>query len=165
MWFFEKYSGWFGGKNPLLYLIVGIVLLIWPQVTTITACIVVGLVLCIYGIMSILRYRKSPGLVITEIQLVLGILAVIGGALLLFFPRFFLSIIPFVFGIVVVIHGILEIQKGLDLKRMYTNTWWVTAAEGGVEVILGLLLIFNPFSTTVIVVRILGILLIVEGLI
>ena len=165
MWFFERYSNWFGGKNPLLYLIVGIVLLIWPQVTTITACIIVGAVLCIYGIISVLQYRKSPEFVFTELRLIVGILALIGGVLLLLFPKFFLSIIPFVFGILVVVHGILEIQKALDLKRMHTNTWWVTAAEGGIEIILGLLLIFNPFSATVIVVRILGVLLIVEAFI
>lgn len=149
--------------TAVLYMILGVILLIWPAATTVTICIIVGAVICIHGIGYVISYCRNPEVSIFRFNLILGIVGICIGCFLMFQPDTFLSVIPFAFGVIVIVDGVTNIQKSLDLKRMYDNKWWGAMVGGIVALILGLLLMLNPFSTTVALVRFLGIVLIVDG--
>ena len=78
-------------------------------------------------------------------------------------PRIVLSIIPVVVGIIVLIHGLMDIQYTLDIKRTGSTKWWIALIAAILTLIVGLLLVFNPFTAYEISMIMLGIAMLYDG--
>ena len=57
-----------------------------------------------------------------------------------------MSIIPVVVGIIVLIHGLMDIQYTLDIKKAGSEKWWIALIAAALTLIVGLLLMLNPFT-------------------
>lgn len=145
-----------------VFIVLGLVLLLFPGIALRTACIILGVVVLIYGIMRIIDYTKSSGSN-SGVDLLIGIALAVVGMFLIISPTFFLNIIPIILGIYIVLEGIFDIKRAVDLKKAGYERWWLALVVAIVVTVLGAILIFNPWGTNQMVVRILGIALIVEG--
>ena len=81
----------------LVYLVVGLVLLFFPKLTTELFCTVIGVALLLFGGVTILSFflrRGSDSGFSSVAELVLGVLGALVGLFFLTHPAFLLSIIP-----------------------------------------------------------------------
>ncbi|MCR4588147.1 MAG: DUF308 domain-containing protein, partial [Lachnospiraceae bacterium] len=151
--------------TALLCLAIGVVLLVWPDISSKVFCMALAVVLVLIGLFytlaglfsgeSNLYYRGS---------LVAGILLLVIGLWILKDPEKILELVPVLVGVVILIHGIINLKDAVRLMGMHYGKWWIALVFALLTVIFAVLLIFNPFGTLQMLVRVLGVALIYDGL-
>lgn len=151
--------------SAILCVVIGLVLIIWPGTSTQLVCMVLGSVLLLYGLVQLALYlfAKERTLYLQG-MLVLGIIFSVLGIWILLKPEIVIATVPIIIGIIIVIHGIHKITQAVNLSRMNYDNWWVALLFGILTVVLGGVLIYNPFSVVNTVVRVIGAFLLYDGL-
>lgn len=150
--------------SALLCMALGLILVIWPGKSTQIVCMVLGFVLMAYGIIQIAVYlfNREKTLALQGL-LVLGIIFAVIGAWILFKPEMILLAVPVIVGILILIHGLHNIIQAIDLKKQKYEKWWLALLFGLLTMILGGILVYNPFTVINTIIRIIGIFLIYDG--
>ena len=136
----------------ILGILAGLLLVIFPQQS----------VDVVMRMVSFFRNRSVSFLFVGD--LILGIVLLGIGIFSFTNPGGIFAFLPIVLGIIVLIEGISKIQRAWMLKRNFYQRWQAALLIGIAIAALGVVLIFNPFGALVITVRILGIILIVDGI-
>lgn len=147
------------------YIVLGLVLVIWPDISVHTFCFVFGIGMIIYGgAHLILYFTKDRFLNVMQPDLVIGVVCISTGCYILMKMEYMLEIIPFAMGIVALLGGIVKVQSALDLKRLGASRWFIMLIWAVVLLIMGAILVANPFDEQQKVVVILtGASLLVDG--
>ena len=149
----------------LLWLLAGLVLLIWPKFSSNLICYALGILCAIYGVVKLFGYfSKDPYKLAFQFDLALGIFLLILGAVLLFFSEALLSLLPIVVGILAVVNGVFRLQSALDAKRFGMGKWWVLLSLSLVNIVLGVILLLRPFQSAMLVIRFMGLSILLSGL-
>lgn len=151
--------------SSLIFVVIGLVLLIWPGTSTQVVCMVLGGVLLAYGIIQIVLYLFAKEKTLYhQGMLILGIILSVIGAWILLKPEMIIAAVPVIMGIIITMHGLHNVVQGIQLKGMSYEKWWVAFALGIITVALGGILIYNPFSVVNTVVRVIGVFLVFDGI-
>ena len=92
----------------------------------------------------------------------LGLVQLATGLVVLMRPGFLMSLAGIVVGFVLLIHGIHDIQNARERKALGYE-WKLSMGVGIVAVVMGIIVMVNPFSTMETLLRIAGIFLLVDG--
>ena len=149
--------------TAILTLILGILLITSPGTAMRTVFLLVGWTLVISGAASLLTALLSRGQPVGQGDLVLGLVQVATGLVVLMRPGFLMSLAGIVVGFVLLIHGIHDIQHARESKALGYD-WKISMGVGIAAVVMGLIVMINPFSTLETLLRIAGIFLLVDGL-
>ncbi|MDE7285538.1 MAG: DUF308 domain-containing protein [Lachnospiraceae bacterium] len=150
--------------SALLCVLLGLVLIIWPGATSQIICMLLGGVLLAYGILQIVLYLfNRERTILLQGMMLLGIVFAVIGLWILLKPEMIIMAVPVIVGVLIVIHGLHNVVQALALKKDGYENWWLAFLLGMLTVILGVVLIFNPFKAIELVVRIIGIFLIYDG--
>ncbi len=119
----------------------------------------------VYGIVRIVDYFKNRDISpFFAGELILGVVLVGIGLFSFLNPGGLFAILPFIFGILVLVEGISKLQRALMLRR-YGYPRWVAALVLAIAImVLGVVLVLNPFGALVMTVRVLGAVILVDGL-
>ncbi len=148
--------------TSLLYVLLGLVLLLKPGFSLGFACLLIGAVTLIYGVVRIVSYFRG-GPTADKFDLVLGILLVLLGLFLLIWIQFLVALIPLVLGIYILVDSVGSLKKSLDMKSLGFQRWWVSFLVAAVLAICGLVMIFNPFATVESLVMFVGLGFLFDG--
>lgn len=161
----EKMKSIKGGfaLSALAYIILGVVLIFFPNTALNIACIVIGVIAIVYGVTKVVAFAKGTSEKST-LDLAIGIIAIVAGLVMIFASGLLLSIIWIVFGIYLIANGIFGIKRAIELKKTGDGSWMVALIFAIVVTVMGIIIVFNPFGTTEMLVRFLGIALIVSGI-
>ena len=152
-------------SSAILCVILGIVLVAYPDTSMTLVCRAVGVIVLITGLGLVFGYLKSGkehwyG----KIELVFGtILAIVGGFLILR-PLGLISIIPIIFGILFIYHGLANMRQAMELRQYKDKGWWLPVLIAATTVFLGIFIINYPIRTMDIIMRVIGACLIYDGL-
>lgn len=147
----------------ILMIVIGLVLMVWPGHVMTSVLTILGIALLAGGGISILSWRKNGNERVGALRLAEAIVMVAVGLAILIKPKFFISIIPTVIGVVVVFNGILNLAQALELKRGGYENWTSTMILAVVTLALGLVVLFNPFSTMELFVIAIGAVILYNG--
>ena len=151
--------------TALICALLGLILLIWPGQTTQIACITVGAVLGIYGVLQIIFYLATKEkTMMSHSMMVFGIVLAVIGGFIVWKPETIMKAIPMIVGILIIIHGLHNGVQAIDLKKMGYSNWWIALLLAVLTVALGIILVCNPFDALDAVVRLIGIFLLYDGL-
>lgn len=150
--------------SAIITIIVGIVLLFLPNLSNKVVGIITGVIFIIFGITTAYKYLKRDGAKIYSLNLVFAILYLILGLVIIIFPFSVIEFVTVCLGLFLVVNGATEINYGLWLKRGGSKAWLVTLVAGILLVILGIMIVFNPF-TAFALTQITGAFLIISGII
>ena len=145
-----------------IMLLVGIFLLARPGASLVTAAKIIGGALVVIGAIGLINQllhpedRALPRVLVYAVEVVAGL--VIFSA-----PGFVISLFPILVGIVVMVYGLSDVQTALRLKKEGHPTWARGMVLAVISVVLGLILLMNPFGTVSTLVRIIGIVLIYKA--
>lgn len=144
--------------------LLGLVLLIWPGTTMRIVCTMLGGMLLIYGLLQIVLWLISrERTMISQGMMVFGIVLAVIGVWILMQPEMIIMAVPVIVGVLIVIHGIHNIVQAIALKKDDYDRWWLAFLFGALTVVLGGILVYNPFEVAETVVRFIGIFLIYDG--
>lgn len=135
-------------------IVVGIILLVFPQIALNVMCKIIGLFLVIYGVIKLSSYfSKDLFELAFQFDFGLGIVSLVLGVIMLFRIGRIIDILSVVVGIFVIVDAGLRIQTAFEAKRFGLSKWWLMLIMSLAVAILGILLIVLPYQTTGIVVR------------
>lgn len=151
--------------SAILCVVLGIVLVVWPDLSMQIVCIAIGAVLLIGGGVRLAVYfTNKDGSMYAQMSLITGIVLAVVGIWILMKPDKVLAIIPIIVGIVIVLHGINDLQQAVSLCKDKYDKWWVALILGLLTIGFGVLLICRPFEALDTVVMLIGLFLIYDGL-
>lgn len=150
--------------SAALCILLGIVLVVWPDLSMQIVCTAIGAVLLIGGGVRLAAYfMTKDGSVYAQMNLIMGIILAVVGVWILLQPDKVLAIIPIIVGIVIALHGVNNLQQAVSLCKEKYDKWWVALILGLLTVGFGVLLICKPFAALDTAVMMIGIFLIYDG--
>ncbi len=151
--------------TAIVFIALGIVLIIWPGATMTTICYILAALLLAVGVVSLISYlRKDISGMVYRYDLVVGLSAILGGILVIVKVDKLTELIPAVLGFLVTISGILKMQNSVDMLRLKHGTWHVIFAMAVINIVVGILLLVNPFQTAELLIMCIGIALVYSGI-
>lgn len=164
------------GLGSVGMLICGLVLMIWPKTIYDVVLNFIGAALMLFGIYEVFIYFKRKSNYISfDRRFSIGMVSLIAGIALICFKYALLSIVPLLFGLFLLISGIVKLQAALNMRgivnlKSFTDAvthsskrWLITFVSALIPTVLGALIMFNPFSSILILVRVIGAAMIVEA--
>ncbi|MCI9325914.1 DUF308 domain-containing protein [Lachnospiraceae bacterium 54-11] len=144
--------------------LLGLVLLIWPGTTMRIVCTLLGSMLLIYGLAQVVLYLiNKERTMLSQGMMVFGIVLAVIGIWILTSPEMIIMAVPVIVGVLIVIHGVHNVVQAIALKKDGYDRWWLAFLFGALTVVLGGILVYNPFEVAETVVRFIGIFLIYDG--
>ena len=144
----------------IIFILIGAFLLARPEDAIHLVAYALGIIQLVWGIISIVQFfsnKESQNYL--EFNFIVGVFVLIFGIIILIKPDTIASIIPLLLGIWMLINGVTKLSYSLTLNKNKNAASSIIISL--VIVILGVLLIFNPFSGAKKIVQILGVLIII----
>ena len=132
----------------IVYMILGLVLLLLPQIQLTHICYGLSGMLIVVGIILIVRYFVTEayrnlneyGFSIGVLLLILGICALVKISDVAF-------VFPTILGICMLFTAITKLQNALDLKAIENGTWLFFLSIAVFVAVCAIVILLNPFST------------------
>lgn len=149
----------------LALILLGVLFVIFPESSGTIICYVTGAVLCIWGIVQLISYFAADNAVaFGSFGLVQGAALAIIGIGILIRPEFLKSVLTLAFGLIVVTDAVLKLQYAIDLMRIKASGWLAVLIMAIAMLVLGVIVVLNPFATAAVLTIFVGIVLIVDGI-
>ena len=140
-------------------ILIGLLFILTPQTSADVICYVAGILLLASGIAAVVSYLAS-GRLFGSYALVSGIVLLVCGVFCLLRPEIIQGLLTVLFGVFLVIDGMMTLQDGVDCARTRLAGWWVPALLGAVTIALGCVVLFGKFDSIMLLA---GISLIADG--
>lgn len=151
----------------LAELIIGVLLLIKPIGFTRGIIIALGVPLTLQGIRAIVDYiRKKPQEAAEGNLLTKGLLMTCGGMFCMFRSSWFIAAFPVLtmfYGVLTLVSAFGKLQWTADMLRLKHKYWFFALISAALSLILAVMIIANPFSSTAAMWVFIGVSMIVES--
>ena len=148
----------------VLYLALGIFLLMVPGTALNVVCYALGAVVLACAVVQLVRYfAVERGIFQSQLTLISGLVCLGLGAFLIIRSDIVVRILPIVFGLFVIFDRLGRIQNALELRRCNYDSWKGFLLLAVLSIVLGVVMILNPFGTMETLVMAIGVILIIEG--
>ena len=144
-------------------IIMGIVLFFLPNATNKVIGILVGVIFLLNGLNSIYKYFKRDGAKIFSLNFIFGILYVLLGLVIIIYPFTVVEFVTISLGLFVMVNAASKINYGFWLKKGNEDSWLITLVSGILLLIIGILIMFNPFASLTLT-RLAGMFLVLTGI-
>ena len=148
----------------LLYLALGIFLLMVPGTALNVVCYALGGVVLACAAVQLVRYFVvERGVFQSQLTLISGLVCLALGAFLILRSDVVVRVLPIVFGLFVIFDSLGRIQNALELRRCGYPSWKIFLLLAVLSVVLGIVMVVDPFGTMETLVMAIGLILILEG--
>ncbi len=148
----------------LFYVALGVILLGWPELSSRIICCAFGGVLAVAGLLRAARYFfRDRYETMLRRDLSVGLVLLAAGAFLIVRMDTVISFLPFVFGLMLLGGCAGKIQTALDLRRVGAQMWLVSLLMAGISLVLGIVLLCQPFQSAMVLTRFIGVSITLEG--
>lgn len=152
--------------QAVLSILLGLLLALIPETTVLTIVYLLAAYVAVTGIVSLISYARhrkdSEG---SRSVLATGIFLVIIAALVFIFPEAVAGIFSLILGVLLILSGITNAVRSFELKKYGGQSWIGMLVVSLAVAIGGIVIIVNPFDSTVTFILVLGILLIAKGVV
>ena len=153
----------------ILEIVVGVLLLINPVGFTSGIIIGAGVLLCLGGVLSIVRYfMMKPDIAAQKQLLFKGLTALMAGAVCIARYDWFLSAFPLLtvlYAAAMLVLAAARLQKMADMRRMNLPRWYMPGIAAALAAVLAAIILINPFGAVAAVWTFVAISLIAEAIV
>ncbi len=140
----------------VLLIALSIFLILKPEEIISSLLRVMGILVLVFGLIDSASYfAKQDDTKLFDYGLLKGLMEVTLGILLIFKYEALISIFPMVLGLLIVFINVFKLQLALNLKEV-EDSYLTGVIISALAVILGVLIIFNPFESLKVVVIVSG---------
>lgn len=151
--------------TSVLYLIVGVLMLLFPLAVSDFMCYLVAFMFLFFGVAGIVMYIKAE--VKTPYVNSILVLAIILGAFGIYIfsnSKTFISFIPLFIGILLIADAISKLSAAFDLKKCGYGNWWQMLITAFIILVSGIVLVFNPIKAVAVSIMVIGAILIANAI-
>ncbi|MBQ6257950.1 MAG: DUF308 domain-containing protein [Clostridia bacterium] len=151
--------------SAIVIIVLGLVLVLFPAATLSAINYIMGGLAIAMGVIRTVRYFKQDHTYpyLFQSDLVVGLLSVGFGIFMVSQPVKVLSLLPHVFGMLMVGWGVGGILRAVDAKKAGFSYWGVLLGLAIVSIVLGWLIMANPFGAMETATIVIGAGLIYQG--
>lgn len=144
-------------------ILLGLTLVWWPSGSVRLLCLLLGFAVFVTGVIYLLGWaaRRREGYPL--VLLLPGVVLCAIGVWLMTSPESVVILIQYIFGAILIFHGVVDLQGAVALMKRRWSRWWLDLALGAVTVALGALVLINPFGTFAALIMLMGFSLIFDG--
>ncbi len=149
--------------TAIVYALLGIFMLIWPDIVTRIVCYGFGSLLLVYGLVLIIaNFSNGEKTRFSGINTINGLIS--SGVGIFFIAKYEIlsESIGFVMGLVLVIDSFIKFQKCLELQKSKYRQWWIVLLLSFLTIALAVLVFLNPFGIDGLA-RFVGVCLLIAG--
>lgn len=151
--------------SSFITLILGIVLVIWPDLSGAFMCYMLGGALILMGAMQLFVYIRGHRQVFSDrCKMMMGIVLSLLGVWICAKPEIVLGLIPAVLGMVLLMHAVQDLSYTIQIKNSGVERWWVALVATLITFGLAVFLIINPFLAFELAMIYIGIGLVYNGI-
>jgi uncharacterized membrane protein HdeD (DUF308 family) len=149
--------------SSVALILIGIMFLISPVSSMVTIARAIGIIMIAAGVMDIVISIRSTGRPLSILTLGSLVLALLG-MWVFQHPSFILSSINLVCGVIIIASAVTSLGQAAQMRRSgWDGSLSMVLSVAGI--ILGVLIVLNPFSTAKMLARIIGIVAIYQGIV
>lgn len=150
--------------SAVLYMVLGVILVLFPATTARMICYMIAGIAIIIGLVNLVVYfTRNITKNYYRNDFVMGLLMIILGIFVIYKVDLIIALVPFIIGLCIVVSGLFKFQGALDMQRMGGNAVLILALAV-VNVVIGVLMVINPFESALLLYRLLGAGLLFSGL-
>ena len=147
--------------------LVGVLLMIDPEGFTSGIIVAVGIALLLGGIWQVVRYfKEEPEEAAKGQDLLIGMIMLLGGGFFALKSKWLIKVIPLLtilYGVGVMVSGLMKVQWTVDKLRLKNNYWYLMAISAFVSLVCSVLILWNPFASTATLWKFTAVALILEA--
>lgn len=153
----------------ILEIVVGVLLLINPVGFTSGIIMGAGVLMCLGGVLSIVRYFMVKPEIAAQKQLLFkGLILLMAGAVCITKYDWFISAFPLLtvlYALAMLVLAAGKLQKMADMRRMNLPCWYMPGIAAALAAILAAIILINPFGAVTAVWTFAAISLIAEAIV
>ena len=147
----------------LILIVLGIFLIVSPEVTLSLVSYGVGIILFVTGLIPTINFFiNKENQKYLDISFIFGIIFIIVGIVIIINPKIVASIVPLLIGIWMIINGVIKLYYSIIINKTIKSIASIIISL--FILACGLLLVLNPFSGAVALTIIIGIFLVVYSI-
>lgn len=150
--------------SSVLALIVGIILVVSPEMSMKTIGLIAAIYIILHGILLVALDVTASKYYVPFDGLLSGLLFIILGIVLITRPDILPVVFTLALGIWFVLSGVNMIKLSITVKNEY-DQWYLLLILGILDLIAGIVVIFNPFEAALSVTVFAGLMIIVHSVI
>ena len=145
----------------IIFTIIGLCLIIFPDVSLNIMSYVIGGLFLIFGIyLFTINYNS---LILTD-MIFFGVMMVLLGVILIVYPKLIAQLIPIVLGIWFITDSIVKIRISLSLKDYDDTPWVLTLILSIISMLCGVVFILHPLASSEVITTFIGALIMIYAL-
>ena len=150
--------------SAVLYMVLGLILLIFPATTARTICYMVAGIAIVIGLLNLVVYfTRNITRNYYRNDFVMGLLLMVLGIFVIYKVDMVIALVPFIIGLCIIVSGLFKLQGAPDVQRMGGNAVLILGVAV-VNVVIGILMMINPFESALLLYRLLGAGLLFSGM-
>lgn len=143
---------------PITIILIAIILFFIPETILTTVIRIIGIITIIFSTNNIFTNIKNN---YSPLELMYSIVMALIGVLLLAMPEVIASIFPLIIGLWMISSNLLKLKFVLSIKN---SDWIKQLIMNILMIILGLILVINPFKSAGLILRIVAIFMLAYGI-
>lgn len=150
--------------SSVIAFIIGLVMAIVPDISIQAIGITIGIYIIIHGIMLIALDFMAHNIYIPFYGIMSGILSIIVGIILVAMPNVLSTIFAVALGIWIILSSVNIISIAIAVRKGVSN-WYLWLLLGIVDLVAGIIILFNPFASALSIVVLGGIIIMVHSVV
>ena len=132
--------------SALLYFLLGLAMVIWPDASRLAICYTIGIGLALYGVIRILMQWSALGFLSLGNGFLAGLVCLLVGLLIIIQAQAVLAIFGTLLGLLLLADSIIKLQISYQLSGQNKSSARRNAICDLITLVLGVILLFNPFT-------------------
>ena len=148
--------------SSIVAFIIGLVMVIVPNMSLQVIGIVIGIYAIVHGIALITLNFMAHNVYIPFYGIMSGLLSIIVGLILVAMPNVISTIFAIALGIWIILSSVNVISIAITTRKTVSN-WYLWLLLGVIDLICGIIILFNPFASSISIVVLGGIIIMIHS--
>lgn len=150
--------------SSVVAFVIGLVMAIVPNISLQVIGIAVGIYVIIHGIVLIVLDFMAHNVYIPFYGIMSGLLSIVVGVILIAMPNALSTIFAIALGIWIILSSVNIISVAVSVRKGVSSWgWWLLL--GIIDLICGIIILFNPFASSLSIVVLGGIVIMIHSVI
>lgn len=142
--------------SSIVFLILGVIMFIYPEVTLEIIAKVVGFTILGIGVIGIIQYASNRAESSFKFNIIYILTTVILGVLAIYQYKVVSSIIPVVLGVWICFDSFIKLRMAIGIKNMGIANYKYPLLMSIFSLLIGIFLVLNPFLTVKFIVKLIA---------
>lgn len=138
-----KQLKWSNILTSIAYIVVGILLILYPDISGNVISYIIGIGLCVFGIVHLVIYFMTDVKdSLYNNSFALGLITIILGLTIIVKKDLIIDMIPIILGLIIITSGFLKVQRSVVASRIHYSASIYYAILGAISIVFGVAIMF-----------------------